>query len=103
MCQSLDLFMYDGGMADKESRTARPEVSEGMEAARARGVRLGRPPADVPASAARAAELRDASMSLAQIAAALNTEGVATPRGGAWQKSSVAYVLRRWDETRDVS
>lgn len=90
-------------MTEEDGRTARPEVSAGMEAARARGVRLGRPTADVPASAARAAELRDAPMSLAQIAAALNAEGVPAPRGGRWQKSSVAYVLKRWDETHPMT
>jgi DNA invertase Pin-like site-specific DNA recombinase len=69
-----------------------------MQAARRRGVRLGRPRAQVPASAARAVELRAQGLSLAQIAAALHDEGVPTPSGkGRWGKSNVQYVLARWD------
>ena len=69
-----------------------------MQAARRRGVRLGRPPAAVPASAARAVELRAQGLSLAQIAAALDAEAVPTPSGkGRWGKSNVQYVLARWD------
>lgn len=91
-------------MAEKEARNARPEVSAGMEAARARGVRLGRPTIDVlPPSAARAAELRESGNSYASIATILNTEGMTAPRGGPWQKSSVVYILRRWDEAQEPS
>jgi hypothetical protein len=72
-----------------------------MEAARRRGVRLGRPPAPVPASAGRAVELRARGLSLAQIAAALDAERVPTPSGkGRWAKTSVQYVLARWDRAR---
>ncbi|MFB9183201.1 recombinase family protein [Dactylosporangium sucinum] len=88
-------------MPPAESRTPRPEVAEGMAAARARGVRLGRPPAPLPDSAERAAELRDAGHSLAQIAAKLNSEDVPTPSGqGRWTKSSVQYVLNRREQQR---
>ena len=73
-----------------------------MAAARQRGVRLGRPPAPVPPSAPRAAELRGQGLSLAQIAEALNTEQVPTPSGkGQWAKSNVQYVLARWDSEHD--
>jgi hypothetical protein len=90
-----------GHMAATEPRPRRPEVSEGMAAARQRGVRLGRPKAPVPESARRAAELRDQGMSLAQIAAALEAERVPTPSGkGRWGKSNVQYVLARWDRER---
>lgn len=79
----------------------RPEVSAGMSAARDRGVRLGRPPAPVPPSAARAAQLRGEGMSLAAIAATLQAEDVPTPSGrGSWAKSSVQYVLARYDEAQ---
>ena len=72
-----------------------------MAAARQRGVRLGRPPVLVPASAQRAVELRDQGLSLAQIAASLNAEQVPTPSGkGQWGKSNVQYVLARWDSER---
>jgi DNA-binding transcriptional MerR regulator len=72
-----------------------------MAAARRRGVRLGRPPVPLPASARRAAELRDQGLSLAQIAAALEAEQVPTPSGkGRWAKSNVQHVLARWDRER---
>jgi hypothetical protein len=69
-----------------------------MAAARQRGVRLGRPPTQTPAAGQRAAELRDQGLSLAQIGAALDAEQVPTPSGkGRWAKSSVRYVLTRFD------
>lgn len=69
-----------------------------MAAARTRGVRLGRPAAGLPPSAARAGELRDQGLSLAGIAATLQAERVPTLSGhGAWSKSSVQYLLCRLD------
>jgi hypothetical protein len=95
----LGPFLYDQGMPDAEPRARRPEVAEGLAAARERGVRLGRPAAPVAQSARRAAELRAAGNSLAQIAATLDAEGVPTPSGrGQWRKSSVRHVLTRWDQ-----
>jgi DNA invertase Pin-like site-specific DNA recombinase len=91
-------------MAETEPRARRPEVAEGMAAARERGVRLGRPAAPVAQSARRAAELRAAGNSLAQIAATLDAEGVPTPSGrGQWRKSSVRHVLARWDQQQDTN
>jgi len=91
-------------MAETEPRARRPEVAEGMAAARERGVRLGRPAAPVGQAARLAAELRAAGNSLAQIAAALDAEGVATPSGrGQWRKSSVRHVLARWDQEQDTT
>jgi len=85
-------------MASTPPRRRRPEVSRGIAAARERGVRLGRPAAPVPASAQRAAELRDQGLSLTQIAEKLDEGQVPTPSGkGHWSRSSVQYVLRRWD------
>ncbi|MEU6077568.1 recombinase family protein [Micromonospora sp. NPDC047074] len=85
-----------------ESEMRRPEVSAGMAAARDRGVRLGRPPAPVPPSATRAAELRGEGLSLAAIAETLNAEQVPTPSGkGKWAKSSVSYVLTRYDAAQE--
>lgn len=67
-----------------------------MAAARARGVRLGRPPAPVPVGAARAAVLRAEGRSIAAIAAALNAEQLPTPSGkGSWTRSSVQYALNQ--------
>ncbi|MEV6922937.1 recombinase family protein [Dactylosporangium sp. NPDC051485] len=86
-------------MPPTEPRPPRPEVAEGMAAARDRGVRLGRPPAALPDGAPRAAELRAAGNSLAQIAAALNAEQIPTPSGrGQWTRSSVQYALTRYDQ-----
>ena len=87
-----------GGMAD-DSEPRRSPIAEGIAAARARGVRIGRPPAPPPASAGRAAQLRDEGKSLAQIAAALDAESVPTPSGrGSWSRASVQYALARWDK-----
>lgn len=73
-----------------------------MAAARARGVRLGRPPAPAGAAGRRAAQLRAAGYSLAQIAATLDAEGVSTPSGKpGWAKSSVRHVLMRWDQEQE--
>ena len=92
------VFLYDAGMASTPPRPARPEVARGIAAARKRGVRLGRPATPVPASAQRAAELRDQGLSLAQIAEKLDEEKVPTASGkDRWSRSSVQYVLRRWD------
>jgi hypothetical protein len=97
-------FLYAQEMAETEPRARRPEVAEGMAAARERGVRLGRPAAPVGPSARRAAELRAAGNSLAQIAATLEAEGVPTPSGrGQWQKSSVRHVLTRWDQEQETA
>jgi DNA invertase Pin-like site-specific DNA recombinase len=85
-------------MASTPPRRRRPEVARGIAAARERGVKLGRPPAPVPDAGHRAAELREQGLSLAQIAATLDQEHVPTPSGkGGWSRSSVQYVLRRWD------
>lgn len=87
-----------GHMSATEPGPRRPEVSEGMEAARQRGVRLGRPAAPAGAAGRRAAELRDQGRSLAQICATLNAEQVPTLSGkGTWAKSSVKHVLARFD------
>ena len=99
-------FLYAEGMADAdaEPRARRPEVAEGMAAARERGVRLGRPATPVGQSARRAAELRAAGNSLAQIAQTLDAEGIPTPSGrGQWRKSSVRHVLARWDQESGVT
>jgi DNA invertase Pin-like site-specific DNA recombinase len=91
------------GMATTESQRRRPEVAEGMAAARERGVHVGRPRAPLPVAAARVAELREAGRSLAEIAATLNTEQVPTPSGrGPWTKSSVQKVVEKLAQHRDA-
>jgi DNA invertase Pin-like site-specific DNA recombinase len=73
----------------------RERISErtrrGLEAARSRGAKRGRPAvADVPELRERIVEMREAGMTLQAIADVLNEEGVPTLRGGAkWRPSSV--------------
>lgn len=89
------LFCTLWAMAIKSS-TRRPEVVAGMAAARRKGVRIGRPAAELPTSAQRIGELREQGLSLAQIASALDQQHVPTLSGrGGWSKSSVQYVLGR--------
>jgi DNA invertase Pin-like site-specific DNA recombinase len=94
-------------------RTCGERTKAALQAAKARGTRLGNPrladareainarskaTADTFAAAAVIA-IREAqaagAKSLREIAAALNTRGVATARGGRWEAQTVANVLRR--------
>jgi peptidoglycan hydrolase-like protein with peptidoglycan-binding domain/DNA invertase Pin-like site-specific DNA recombinase len=77
---------------------------KGLEAARAKGNRIGRPAVDdVPELKDRIAAMRAAGMTLQAIADRLNEEGVPTLRGGEkWRPSSVQAAVgyrrpqRRW-------
>jgi peptidoglycan hydrolase-like protein with peptidoglycan-binding domain/DNA invertase Pin-like site-specific DNA recombinase len=77
---------------------------KGLEAARARGRRIGRPAVDdVPELKARIAAMRASGLTLQAIADRLNEEGVPTLRGGEkWRPSSVQAAVgyrrppRRW-------
>ena len=79
-----------------------------LEAAKARGVKLGRHGAEVLAPQYREearqramelepviTELKGEGLSLARMAAELNKRKVATPRGGRWDHSSVRNVMKR--------
>jgi len=44
--------------------------------------------------------MRHGGLSLRQIAAAMASQGVRTPRGGAWTAASVANVLNRMGKPR---
>jgi DNA invertase Pin-like site-specific DNA recombinase len=78
---------YERSMASQRTR-------DGLAAARAKGIRLGRPqqlPLDV---VARIVDERRAGQSLPGIARGLMADGVPTARGGAtWHPSTVAAVL----------
>jgi DNA invertase Pin-like site-specific DNA recombinase/peptidoglycan hydrolase-like protein with peptidoglycan-binding domain len=84
---------------------------KGLEAARARGQRIGRPAVDdVPELKERIAALRANGMTLQAIADRLNEEGVPTLRGGKkWRPSSVQAAVgyrrppRRWDPNGGAS
>jgi hypothetical protein len=82
-----------------------------LEAARAKGQRIGRPGVeDVPELKERIAVMRADGMTLQAIADRLNEEGVPTLRGGEkWRPSSVQAAVgyrrppRRWEATADPS
>jgi DNA invertase Pin-like site-specific DNA recombinase len=78
---------------------------KGLEAARAKGHRIGRPAVyDVPELKERIAAMRASGLTLQAIADRLNAEGIPTLRGGEkWRPSSVQAAVgyrrppRRWD------
>jgi DNA invertase Pin-like site-specific DNA recombinase len=90
---------------DREMISARTKAA--LQAAKARGVRLGRN-AERLASANRAsavdradqikgllAELAGSGMTTRQIAAELTARGITTPRGGRWHPQTVRRVMER--------
>jgi DNA invertase Pin-like site-specific DNA recombinase len=82
--------------AQFERRLIGQRTREALEAKRQQGVRLGRPPTISGELEARIRRERDGGATLRQIAAALNAEGVETPRGGReWRPSSIDRLLRR--------
>ena len=95
-------------VAEHEREMISVRTKAALQAAKARGKRLGRygaehlAPAHHAAAVARAEELRPILVELAgkstrQIAAELTVRGIPTPRGGRWQAQSVANVLRHLD------
>jgi len=75
------------------------QTKAGMERARARGVRLGRPGAP-PAVRARIAERRAEGASLRAICRELNDDQVPCGHGArTWQPGSVAWILRTLPRT----
>lgn len=82
-------------VAQWQLRSIQENTKEGLAAARARGVRLGAAPAIEADLAARIRGMRAEGSSLRAVCAALNGEGVPTPRGGlVWRPSSLASVVR---------
>ena len=96
------LHIY-AALAEQERRMISERTKVGLQAAKARGVQLGSA-AQAQANAAAAAE-RDAALRetlrpliglpLRTIAAKLNEQGIAAPRGGAWAHTTVQGVMRR--------
>lgn len=92
-------------VAEHERKMISKRTSAALQAAKARGKKLGRygaehlAPAHHAAAVARAEELRPilaelAGQSTRQIAAELTARGIPTPRGGRWQAQSVSNLLR---------
>lgn len=82
--------------AQLERRMIGARTKDGLAAARAKGIRLGRPrslPEDV---ALRVAELRNGGATLAAIADLFNAEQVPTARGGVrWYPNTIRAILAR--------
>ena len=101
--QDFDLATASGramaGMLAVFAQWERDTISErtvaALDAARARGVRLGRPPLLADAVLEQVRRLRQGGLPLRTIAERLNSEGVAAPAGGSWDHSAVRRVVIR--------
>lgn len=82
-------------VAQWERRTIGERTSAALQAAKRRGVKLGRPRKLPAASEARLLKLRAEGLPMAKVAAQLNAEKVPSALGGTWTTSSVAKVLNR--------
>ena len=76
------MFTVLAGVAEFELDEIRRRTREGMKAAAAKGVRLGRPVTTPDEIRERVAELRDSGLSWAKVAAALEAEGMNRPSSG---------------------
>ncbi len=95
-------------VAEHERHMIADRTKAALQAARARGIRLGRNASDRLAPAYRAeamerarqlapvlAELRSAGMSARQMAAELTARGIPTPNGAKWHGQTVRRVIDR--------
>jgi DNA invertase Pin-like site-specific DNA recombinase len=95
-------------VAEHEREMIAARTKAALQAAKARGIRLGRHGADYLAQANKAAALERATrlkpivteftaarMSIRKIAAALTARGIAPPRGGSWHPQTVARIVQR--------
>jgi DNA invertase Pin-like site-specific DNA recombinase len=80
--------------AELEAELIGDRTKVALNAARARGQRLGRPPVELPtATRALVLRLRKQGQSLRAIAEHLNQQGTSSPLGASWYPSTVKRVL----------
>jgi DNA invertase Pin-like site-specific DNA recombinase len=89
-------FMIALAQVERERISRR--TKEGLAAARAKGVKLGRPPLNVELQA-RATDLRRQGRTLQEIADLFNAEGHRTAAGTPYHVSSVYRMVNREDAT----
>lgn len=82
-------------VAELERKMIAARTKDGLAAARAKGVRLGRPRTMDPEAISRAADLRAQGETLEAIAYQMNEEGFRTPTGKRWAFYSVRTALAR--------
>ena len=81
-------------VAELEREMIVRRTKEGIDAARAKGVKMGPPLRTPPAAIRRAAELRAEGHSLERTAEAMNAEGLRTSTGRLWTYGTVRQCLR---------
>ena len=84
-------------MAQGELERIRERTKDGLRAARAKGIRLGRPVETVEEIAARAAGLRRSGQTLQEIASLFNREGLRTARGKEFRPDGIFRMVNRVD------
>jgi hypothetical protein len=83
------------GRTFSASLNHRDLTKQGIVRARAAGKQIGAPPEFTPEVEALVYGMRDDRVPLRQIAAALQAQGVPTPRGGSWHTSTIQRILAR--------
>ena len=91
-------------LAQYERRLIGARTREAMAAAKARGVRYGRPIEHSPEARRIVGEMRSAGATMQRISDRLTAEEIPTPRGGPWRTSNVDGILRslRLDDAEAV-
>jgi len=87
------MVLIAGVFAELERALASARTTDALAAKKAQGFRLGGPITLPQATRLRVGELRAAGLTLWEVAAHLDAEGLATARGGRWHASTVAGVL----------
>lgn len=97
LVSEMVFFLMAFAQVERERISRR--TREGLAAAKAKGVKLGRPAENVGEAAERATELRRTGMPWATIAKTLNDEGYTTARGGQFYPATVGRMIDRTDPT----